>query len=107
MVPAENEDAQPEATSEPEADESPAIKEHSFWSDSDYSSDTSFRSSSPDDSSKDKSQPASSSRSSRQRATPNPLLQAFPVRSDQGSALAIESHKSGMAEHGTDAKKGM
>ena len=75
---------------EAEVDESSVKgKDKSIWDDSDYSSEeASFRSSSAGDfgSPRVSSPPTSGSRSSKQRATPNPLLLAFPVRSDRQSS---------------------
>ena len=86
VTPAEADNAAPKET-EAEVDNSPAKgKDRSIWSDSEYSSeDASFRSSYAGElsSPRESSPPNGGSRSSRQRATPNPLLLAFPVRSDE------------------------
>ena len=87
VMPAEAEDTAPKDAPEAGVDDSPSRgKNRSIWSDSEYSSENaSFRSSSAGDfsSPREDSPPTSGSRSSRQRATPNPLLLAFPVRSDE------------------------
>lgn len=84
VVPTEAADAVPDPAPTEEARESLAQKaERDPWSDSDYSTDASFRSSSAGDSVMDRSPPTSSSRGSRHRVTPNPLLLAFPERSHQ------------------------
>ena len=92
-MPADTEDSEPKETPETANNDSLAKSmDRSIWSDSEYSSeDASFRSSSAGDfGSPRESPPTSGSKGSRQRATPNPLLLAFPVRSDQQSASPLE-----------------
>ena len=85
MAPAEAEEHPQEART---AEVSPTkAEERNFWSDSDYSTDTSYRSSSAGETAAEGSPAAASSRSSRPRMTPNPLLQAFPIKSDEASAV--------------------
>jgi hypothetical protein len=76
------------SSSSDEAEETPDKPERSFWSDSDYSTDHSHRSSSAGEknvelASGGRSPSSTEGEGTRHRATPNPLLLAFPLRSDK------------------------
>lgn len=78
VVPAEVEKDESEGDNTEPAIESPSRPETNSLSDSDYSADSSYQSSSASDCSN-----LSSHRTKGNRVTPNPLLLAFPLKSDQ------------------------
>lgn len=120
VVPAEAKEEQSKSDHSEAALESPSRPDKSFWNDSDYSANSSYRSSSAGDLSYPISYRADmpvTNAGARHKAVPNPLLLAFPSRSDQQGperdlggneieALADDKVSSGL-EHSVTGKKGI